>query len=927
MTGTASGSRRTIVAAAIVATAVLVLGPLIFVERVPGGSLGVVRNAGPDAAALGPGFHLVSPLRPVDVYPIDAVTIERSAPPESAYSLRAAVDPARAASLPPSGSGGTEALRGMIERIVEEALSNRQAAGIDPETRVRMRLAESGLRVESLTLGPATAEETRRNLDHPIVLVGLDGVDWQILDPLIGKGLVPNLAALKERSAWGHLRSFEPILSPLLWTTAVTGKPPDEHGIIDFLVRDPETGRKLPITSRSRRVRALWNILSEADLTTDLIAWWASWPAEGIRGRVVSDRVAYSLFDVDDPEGERAGLTSPEALWDRLGPRVVDDDSIGHDRVARFLDVTPEEFAAARGRIASDREEAYKEPTNHLTKILASTDTYHAIALEMLSDGQPDLFAVYYQGIDEVCHRFAHFAPPRMEMVTEEDFGKYSRAVEAFYVYQDELLGELLSAVSPDSRVIVLSDHGFQYGPSRPTDVPADIEGKPGKWHRLYGVIMIAGPGIPPGRLDTATLHDVTPTVLALAGMPLADDMKGRPLIERPGSAARRIATYERTDADSPAIASGEDGGNESRAADEELLRNLASLGYIGGGSIGAESVPAGAEPGTITAHTNMASLLMQKGDLDGAEDELEGALARHPDYFPALMMLSQVQLKQGRVGEALESIRKAVTLTADAEHGAYLQLALLAIRAGEAPQAINFLHELGRRRPEAAGIETALGILSLEGGSGDRAEEHFRRALKLDPASPEAMGRLFQLYRERGREADLEAEMRRGLELNDRSVLHHNWLGLILARKGDLRGAETEYRRALELAPDFGGTMINLGSLYGRSGRLEEAVQILSRAIRIEPRNLEARVNLGAALGKLGRLDDAIASMEEARGLGVRSPAMLNAVGLAYAQKGETRKAIEALEESLTMSPEQPEVRSLLQDLSGSTRSSRPAR
>jgi Flp pilus assembly protein TadD len=92
--------------------------------------------------------------------------------------------------------------------------------------------------------------------------------------------------------------------------------------------------------------------------------------------------------------------------------------------------------------------------------------------------------------------------------------------------------------------------------------------------------------------------------------------------------------------------------------------------------------------------------------------------------------------------------------------------------------------------------------------------------------------------------------------------------------------------------------------------------VRILSRAIRIEPRNLEARVNLGAALAKLGRLDEAIASMEEARGMGVRSPALLNAVGLAYAQKGETRRAIEALRESLTLSPEQPEVLSLLEEL-----------
>ena len=760
------------------------------------------------------------------------------------------------------------------------------------------------------------AHAPERRLESPIVLVGLDGVDWQILDPLIAAGRTPNIARLKQRSVWGHLRSFEPKLSPLLWTTAVTGKSPDEHGIIDFLVPDPATGRRVPITSRARKVRALWNILSENGYSTDVIAWWASWPAETINGRMISDRVAYSLFEVEAPSEQDAGLTYPDGLWKRIGSEVLSDADVGYERIARFLDITRDDFEAARKRAATNPTDAYKEPINHLTKILASTDSYHRIALKMLRNGQSDLMAVYYQGVDEVCHRFAHFMAPRMETVPESDFRKYRRAVEEFYVYQDELLGELLAEAAPDSTVIVMSDHGFLSGTARPTDGRADIEGKPGKWHRLYGVIMIAGNGIPAGQLDTATLYDITPTVLALAGLPLADDMQGSPLLKRARQtgAPQRIASYE----SGPGIDAHADAGVSSSMplVDEELLRNLASLGYIGSATTAEQTSTTDTTPGTITGHTNLASVLLQKGDLAGAESELRQALEKKPGYVPALMTLSYVLVRQGKTDEALESARSAVNRSKGVEHAAYVQLALLAVRADRSAETVDFLTRLQNRRPQAAGVRTALGTLALHAGSRNEAETHFRAALALEPTSPEAMGQLFRMYRDRSREPELEAMIRKALSLNDRAVLHHNWLGLTLARRGDLAGAETEYRRALELAPDFGGTMANLGSLYGRTGRLEEAVSVLSRAVKIEPKNLEARVNLGAALGKLGRLDAAIASLEEARGLGVRSPELLNAVGLAYAQKGETRRAVEALLESLDLLPDQPEVRSLLAEL-----------
>src|SRR5207249_5014379 len=67
-----------------------------------------------------------------------------------------------------------------------------------------------------------------------VVLVGIDGADWDVIDGLVARGRVPNLARLKREGAWARLRSSVPMLSPLLWTTVATGKTPDRHGINDF---------------------------------------------------------------------------------------------------------------------------------------------------------------------------------------------------------------------------------------------------------------------------------------------------------------------------------------------------------------------------------------------------------------------------------------------------------------------------------------------------------------------------------------------------------------------------------------------------------------------------------------------------------------------------------------------------------------------
>ncbi len=68
-----------------------------------------------------------------------------------------------------------------------------------------------------------------------ILVLGLDGATWDLLNPLLNDGLLPNLARLREQGSSGSLHSVFPPLSPVAWTAVMTGKNSGKHGIFEFM--------------------------------------------------------------------------------------------------------------------------------------------------------------------------------------------------------------------------------------------------------------------------------------------------------------------------------------------------------------------------------------------------------------------------------------------------------------------------------------------------------------------------------------------------------------------------------------------------------------------------------------------------------------------------------------------------------------------
>lgn len=92
------------------------------------------------------------------------------------------------------------------------------------------------------------------------VVAGLDGCSWNVLEPLLETGKLPNLAALRETGASGTLESVVPFYTGPAWSSYATGVSPGRHGVYDFLMlRDG--GRLTPAGSSDLRRKTYYELL------------------------------------------------------------------------------------------------------------------------------------------------------------------------------------------------------------------------------------------------------------------------------------------------------------------------------------------------------------------------------------------------------------------------------------------------------------------------------------------------------------------------------------------------------------------------------------------------------------------------------------------------------------------------------------------
>jgi hypothetical protein len=408
------------------------------------------------------------------------------------------------------------------------------------------------------------------------LIVGIDSLDWDLVQELVARGRMPNMARLMEDGASGILRSIPPFHSPDIWTCIATGKSDEKHGITGYTAGGDDVVGGPLATSNLRRAKALWNIFSSAERTVGVIGWLITFPAEPVNGYTISDNTVFlipsELFVGAKGqvfEDMRKGVYPPE-LWDEVAGLRVAEATLPEEETSGLLGArVPAGEVASRLLISLKRFTAGDlAVVNLVTHLAVSRPT--------------DFTAVYLRGTDLVSHFFWRFKDPdswgraKLSAAAIKAFGP---VVDRYYEKTDAMLGEILKTRDDDTIVIVCSDHGFaghRGYPGFKGDVAIGSQA-----HRAEGTIILAGPGIVRGkRIEGATVYDIAPTILVLAGLPVGRDMDGRPLVEaiapsylkvRPVASIETYETEARTGEQEP-VAS---------PVDDETKEMLRSLGYI----------------------------------------------------------------------------------------------------------------------------------------------------------------------------------------------------------------------------------------------------------------------------------------------------------------------------------------------------------
>ncbi|MGH9364619.1 MAG: alkaline phosphatase family protein [Thermoanaerobaculia bacterium] len=614
--------------------------------------------------------------------------------------------------------------------------------------------------LESVEASDSTARSRRAAGGRPpVIWLGMDGLDWGLLDRLVAEGRMPNWKRLTAGGYSARLQSFMPILSPVVWTTVATGAGPDVHRVLDFQEVDPETGQRMPISGRSRAVPALWNIASASGRSVGVVGWWATHPAEEVAGFFVSDHASPILF-----EGlSRTGAAYPASLQPVVEQIVARDGRVGDEELGRFVDLPLPEIARARSSGAG-----LKDPIIALDRILGATRIQQRIARELYDRKLPDLLMVYFEGTDAIAHVFAPFVPPRMDCVSQEDFGRYRHAVDDYYALVDRILGQWMRRAEEDgATLIVNSDHGFKWGEDRPCERSSLNPSTAAYWHRIEGVFAAYGARVrKSAQRGSASVFDLAPTVAALLELPVDRTLTGR--VVRAGFL--QIGTPPRKDLFGTVAVRRLAAEAMSEKETSEYAQRLHSLGYLSGGEPAKFAPTGGGRPGLTEGGWNNLGLYLRevKANLPAAEAAFQKALELRPGYASPLFNLAVLY------GERNDD-RKAID---------YL---FRACEAGHADPEGTILHWASKYREKGKAVPTRE---ILEGGA------------RQYPAN-EAIGRELGLLRFMSRQCPAAYEAVSRFEASSREPLTLNALGLFQTCLGHREEADRLFHRSLAINPD----------------------------------------------------------------------------------------------------------------------------
>lgn len=280
--------------------------------------------------------------------------------------------------------------------------------------------------------------------------------------------------------------------------------------------------------------------------------------------------------------------------------------------------------------------------------------------------------------------------------------------------------------------------------------------------------------------------------------------------------------------------------------------------------------------PAALFADVGLGHVLMQRGDLAGAERLFQRALEFNPDFPSALISEGQILLRKSKPAEAAADFEAAL-----------------------------------RVRPKSLPATNGLATAYRQLGKSDRASIEFSKAralfnrqqarLRAEDENNRGLGLWHQ-----GNLSAAAQTFRSAIDYASDYAPAHNNLGIVLYLMGDASGAIKQFSTAVALQPDYTKAHNNWGLVLMDQGSIRAAIDQFEAAISAQPGDADAHLNLGIALERNGKDKKAESQLRLAIQL---APAMAKPhveLGLLLVSRkgGLTREARQQIEQGLRLDP-----------------------
>ncbi len=273
-------------------------------------------------------------------------------------------------------------------------------------------------------------------MTRKVFLLGLDGATWRMLDVLMDRGVMPNLEGLVRRGASGVLNSTIPYVTPVAWSSLLTGTRPSKHRIFGYTVMENREGRVLSFLANRTRMKAptvmdMYHQLGRSMISLNMPMTYPPREEDGV--------IATGMMT---PSSESRFFHPPD-LMDELRARGIDyriDISLAgkeqgdlEDRLGAYLADGAARFFEDLDGVARARE---------------------AAVLHLMASKEWDLFQVNFIGMDRIQHYL-------WREITRDGESAAKRRAYEHYAYLDGVIGRIAERIGSGAALVICSDHGF----------------------------------------------------------------------------------------------------------------------------------------------------------------------------------------------------------------------------------------------------------------------------------------------------------------------------------------------------------------------------------------------------------------------------------------------------------------------------------